>query len=437
MPDWLRRFLAEFRQRTLHALVWTVGGFSFRLWPPVRLGLGLYRRLTFHRQRVIVVAGSLGKTTTTRAIWAALEGQTPDSLHLEENSFCQVAWSVVRQLLSRPRAIQEVGIASPGEMDQYARALRPNVVVMTAIASDHLRRFRDRDHLWVEKSRIVATLPESGVAVMNADDPEVRRMFPLIRARIVTFGFDPDSDVSVRIQQLSTAGAVVEVVTPSGRQTISCGLVGEHLVRLLAAAVAVGWIEGVPLEELAVRLAGFQPTPGRLYPLDLPGRGLALCDDFKGGLETFRSALDSWARLPARRRLAVLGSVYEPPEPRAEVYATLARQAARDADFLVLVGPHAELYAGELQRLSQAPPMACVQTVDEAAWRLEQVLRPGDLLLIKGDGQQKLSRIALRLAGTPVRCRIRECPLENILCQGCRCRDRETPDFTSETRGPG
>jgi len=427
-PHPFRAFRNEFRQRLLHATIWVLLRFSYLLWLPLRHFLELYRRLTFHRQRVIVIAGSLGKTTTTRAIWTALEGGVPGGLHEVENSFTWVAWSMVRQLCGRGRAIVEVGIGVPGQMGQYARALRPNVAVMTAIASDHLRKFRDPEHLWQEKSTIVASLPESGVAVLNADDPAVMRMIPLIRSRIVTFGFHPQSDVSVRLEHLSSAGSDVTIMTPAGGLTMRCGLLGEHLVRVLAAAVAVGWIEGVPLDEMQKRLGGFQATPGRMQPIPLPGRGLALCDDFKGGLETFHSALGSFARLPAPRRIAVLGSIYDSPEPRALAYADLARRAAACAGHLVLVGPDATLYAQELHCLPDAPPFDCVTTVDEAAKVLEGLLKPDDLLLIKGDGQQKLARIALHLAGVPVRCRILECPLENILCQTCPCRDVETSD---------
>jgi len=431
----LRLFRDEIWQKTLHATVWTLCHLSYRFWLPIRFFLGIYRRLTFDRQRVIVIAGSLGKTTTTRAVWTALEGTSPDSLHQEENSFTWVAWSLVQQLWRKGRAILEVGIGAPRQMGQYARALRPNVVVMTAIASDHLRKFRDLEHLWQEKSLIVSSLPATAIAILNADDPGVMRMTPLIRSRIVTFGFHPDSDVSISIRQLSSTGSVAEVVTPAGAITIECGLLGEHLVRVLAAAVAVGWIEGVPLAEMQQRLAGFQATPGRMQPFPLPGRGLALCDDFKGGLETFQSALASFARLPAPRRLAVLGSIYYPPEPRAEAYADLARRAAACTAHLVLVGPDGGYYADELRRLPDAPSFDLVETVEEAANRLEGMLRLDDLLLIKGRGEQKLARIALQLAQIPVGCRILECPLENILCHTCPCREIETPDSRHGTLG--
>ena len=102
---------------------------------------------------------------------------------------------------------------------------------------------------------------------------------------------------------------------------------------------------------------------------------------------------------------------------------------------LVLVGPDGGYYADELRRFPDAPSFDLVETVEEAANRLEGMLRLDDLLLIKGRGEQKLARIALQLAQIPVGCRILECPLENILCHTCPCREIETPDSRHGTLG--
>lgn len=396
-----------------------LGSLSYRTWFLIRPLLAHDRRRNRGRNRLIVIAGSLGKTDTTRAIHRVLTGETEQRLHRLENSFSFAAWTLVKQWRRSKLAVLEVGIGGPGHMTEYSRVLCPDLVVMTAIASDHLRNFRDQEHLWHEKSRLIAGLDKSAIAILNADDSQVMRMASLTRARIVTFGWEATSDVAIRRCTPTDTGSEVELQSPLGRLVLRTGFLSRHQARSLTAAVAVGWCEGLSRDQIEIHLAGLSATPGRLQSIPLGRQRTALCDDFKGGLETFESALETWRHRPARRRLAVLGSLYQPPLPVETFYASLAQAAAAQAAHLVLVGQDARFYAAALAKLPGAPPHDVVATVEEAVHCLESVLQPGDLLLIKGRGEQKLKRIALLLAGVDVRCHLRDCALENVLCDEC------------------
>jgi hypothetical protein len=64
------------------------------------------------------------------------------------------------------------------------------------------------------------------------------------------------------------------------------------------------------------------------------------------------------------------------------------------------------------------------RTVHDAAEVLSQVLHPGDVLLIKGRGPEKLDRVRLILEGRRVGCDIRYCSFRTLECEDCAMLER-------------
>lgn len=397
-----------------------VGKFlNAKTWGASNLATTLWRRATRSRQRVVVVTGSVGKTTTARAAMAVLRGKAPDWMHAGDNCFAHVGWNLVRQAGAAPFAMLEVGIGGPGQMARYAASLRPDVVVMTAIASDHVGRFSDPGALWEEKAVMVRALGHDGVAVLNGDDPDVLRMAGLTSARIVTFGLSEGCDVSARELRLRPDGTRFRLVADGIDEVVASRVVGRESVRALVAAAAVGRLAGIAPATILARLARIAATPCRMEPIRLRCGATAICDDFKAGNETVHAAIDNLAAIEAGRRIVVLGSLFRPRPPRGERYAAVGRRIAAFADRVVLVGRRARLYRRGFGALSDAVPVDEVHSIDGATALLEGILKPGDAVLFKGRGEEKLSRIALRLAGDPVDCPLSFCTLENVVCREC------------------
>src|SRR3954452_21904774 len=136
-----------------------------RCWPALRRLATLYRRTLARRPRVIAVVGSLGKSTTARSVAAAL-GIDPDRVSIQ-NEFSFPALSMLRVRPWDRHAVIEVGIAGRGQMVQYPPMLRPDIAVVTSIASEHHLRLRSLEVTRAEKSRMVRSLGPSGLAVLN------------------------------------------------------------------------------------------------------------------------------------------------------------------------------------------------------------------------------------------------------------------------------
>ena len=398
---------------------------SYHGWPFLAWPAALYRRTLVRTTRVIAVVGSFGKTTTTRAILAALGGDPQAAVNHNAKSFLALALLRIRP--HQRHLVLEVGISGPNQMAEYARVIRPDIAVVTAIGSDHNRSLRSLEVTRTEKSHIVRVLSGSGVAVLNGDDPNVRWMTGQTRARVVTFGFDETNDVRASLPVLDWPhGMRFRLFTRAGARDVHVRLVGRPMVYPILAAVAVALEEGLALDHVIGALEWLDPTPGRLQPVPVASGAMLLRDDFKGSQETIEAALDVLADIPADRRIVVLGDVSEPVGSTGPVYRHLGERVAQVASRAVFVtGDNFRKYAAGAKR-GGLPLGAVVNargSVKRAAEALQDDLRPGDVVLIKGRDTQRLARVALALMGRQVRCELTLCDVE-VQCDRCPMLER-------------
>jgi UDP-N-acetylmuramyl pentapeptide synthase len=397
--------------------IWYV--FLHFAWPVTSRLAALYRRLLLRRVPIVAVVGTFGKTTTSRAIGAAL-GKSIGSRD-EPNARATTPGALFRIRPGGKAAVLEIGINGPGQMAAIARTVQPDIVVVTSIGSEHNRSFKSLDTTRDEKAHMVRVLPPSGAAVLNGDDPNVLWMAGLTPARVVTFGFGEDNQVRASDPRLEWPGGMRFRLHAAGEEReVRLRLLGRHMVYPALAAVAVAMLRGERLDEVLSRLAALSPAVGRLTPRPLARGAVLLCDTLKSGLETIHAALDVLAEIPASRKIVVLGPISEPPGPQGPMYRELGNRIARIAQLAVFVDSYREYEAGVRQAgMPRAGYVDAGHGISGAVKFLRRELRPGDVALIKGRAAQKLERIALALEDRPVRCRLIACRVQSIQCDHC------------------
>lgn len=406
-------------------------GIFYRTWPVWSRLARIHRRTLVRRTRVVAVVGSLGKSTTARAIAAALG--LPEDPRRAHNSWSRVAMALLRIRPGARHAVIEVGIAGRGEMEQYARIVQPDVTVVTTIASEHHRSLGSLEETRNQKSWMVRALAKHGTAVLNADDPNVASMRDVTRARVITFGTAPSCDVALLNAQLQWPDGTRCLVRVSGMnyETLT-RLVGPGASMAVLAAAAVAHGEGVAIDVALDRVARLAPTPGRMQPVALDNGVTFLRDDFKSPIESIHPALDTLGQIPARRRIVVLGDIAEPRGSRATLYGGVGEHVARVASQLVVVGHSNSLqaYRAGARRVGMASEAIHGGTASPKAIAemLEGLLEPGDVVLVKGRDTQRLDRIRLRLSGRHVLCDIEHCTLRTTACEACPMLERGWPD---------
>jgi UDP-N-acetylmuramoyl-tripeptide--D-alanyl-D-alanine ligase len=393
-------------------------------WPILYPVAWLWRRTALRRMRVWAVTGSVGKTSTTAAA-AAAGGMPFDPDRANHGSF--LAAALLRCRPGQARLAIEVAISRPGQMRAYARLLRPDLVVLTAIGTEHLHAFAGQEQLAYEKGLLPRAVGRQGLVVVNGDDARCRAIGALCAAPVVRVGSAADCEWRIaglagiggdfphgsRLRLEGPAGAGVEIASQ---------WLGPDLPRCAAFGAAAALASGVPAPLVAARIAALPPLPGRLQPVPLAGGAWLLHDAWKGHWATVESALHFLAGLTGWRRVAVLAALDEPPGTQGAAYRRYGRLAATAAERLLFVGSTRDferLRSGVRDHGGAAPRLEHHATVHEAAAALREEMAAGTVILLKGRHSQKLGRVALLLRGESVGCRLRFCPARGRRCEIC------------------
>jgi UDP-N-acetylmuramyl pentapeptide synthase len=269
---------------------------------------------------------------------------------------------------------------------------------------------------------MVRRLPADGLLVVNHDDENTLWMAGETRARRVTFGFHAASDYRAIEPRIVWPHGTEFKLRYRGRETtVRTRLLGRHMIYPALAALAVAAELGIDLETAVARLAGLPPTPGRMELIPLENGATILGDYYKSGLETIHSALDFLAQIPAKRKIVVLGDISEPPGPQGPIYRAVGARVARAADLALFSSSHNHAYSSGATSagLPRAAIIQMPRDVAAVTARLSELLRAGDVVLIKARDTQRFDRIALALAGRPVRCNLDFCRAMPTRCATC------------------
>lgn len=394
-------------------------GLQHRAWPVYSRLAAIHRRALRGHTRLVAVVGSYGKSTTARAVASTL-GVDPNRVSAR-NSWSHVAKALLAVRQQDPYGVLEVGIDGPGQMARYARLVQPDMVVVTAIGTEHHRSLINLEQTQNEKAEMVRVLDADCLAILNGDDPNVVWMAEQTRARVLTYGFSEECDVvACQVRLRWPEGMLFEVKAAGERFKVQTQLLGEPGIRAATAGIAAALGEGKNLQEAAVNAASLEPSPGRLQLLPLPNGAFLLRDEFKSSLETIDVALDVLADMPVQRKLIVMGEVSEPPGSQGPIYRRLGQRMAGIAFSIVVLGDHRRRYAVGAKAGGMHPDRVINAGPDlaKAIDTVKEILQPGDVVLVKGRNTQKLERISLALLGRPVGCEIRFCDAK-LRCDAC------------------
>jgi UDP-N-acetylmuramoyl-tripeptide--D-alanyl-D-alanine ligase len=347
---------------------------------------------------VVGVTGSIAKTSTKEAI-AAVLGSRYTTLRSEGNQNNEIGLplTLLRLGPEHEAAVLEMGMYVGGEIAELARIAAPGIGVVTAVQPVHLARIGSLRAIEAAKGELLEALPADGRAVLNADDPIVRRMGSRSVARATTYGFDLAADVGAEsVESAGLTGMRFSLRTDAGRRPVAIPTLGRLSVHNALAGAAVGRVAGLSLDEIADGLSSGWSAPHRVQVVR--AGGVTFVDDtYNASPRSVVAALDLLAGLPGRRG-AVLGEMLELGDVSHEGHVVVGEAAARTADWLVVVGRAAAGIADGATASGMAPGrVSVVPDVEAAVEHLAPRLRDGDVVLVKASRGIGLERLVDRL----------------------------------------
>jgi UDP-N-acetylmuramoyl-tripeptide--D-alanyl-D-alanine ligase len=375
--------------------------------------------------RVVGITGSVGKTTT-KDLTASVLSQKYSVLCNPGNFNNEIGVPLTLFQLRPEHEVLVVEMAMRGrnQIRYLAKIAAPRYGLITNIGVSHLELLGSQEAIADAKGELIEELPSDGVGVLNRDDPFFSRLAARAPA-VVSFGRDPESDVSGEVIEGKGAGRKVAkeraassdlrirlwsrtfevapfeaVIRSPGRHQLSNALA--------AAAVAMS-LEVTP-EQIAEGLSLATVSHWRMELLCSPSGVIVLNDAYNASPQSMAAALETLADYDSPgRRIAVLGDMRELGPLAEDAHREVGRRAVEcGVARLITVGSLGREIA--VGAGSAGMPEEWIYTCDSNALAIDRLrgeVRPGDVVLVKGSRALQMEEIVRDLvhaegAGTPL-----------------------------------
>ena len=351
---------------------------------------------------LVALTGSNGKTTTKEMIAACLETLFPVlKTKGNFNNLIGLPLTLLR-LSERERVVVvEMGMNTPGEIRRLTEIAEPDVGLITNIERVHLEGLGSIERVKEEKGALFRLMKQDGAVLVNQDDPRVVDLAKDFSGQKITYGILNPADVRGGEIRLERAGRTSFLLSFGGEQTrIDLPLLGRHFVYNALAAVATATLFGVEIKVVKEALEGFQPFPMRMEICPLSDGKVVLNDAYNANPKSMELALATLAEVKGEGRgIAVLGDMFELGAYSEEAHRELGRTVASlSIDGLVAIGKEARRVVDSAIRHGLEPDRVWVaESHGEAVSILQEILRKGDWVLVKGSRGMEMEKIVIGL----------------------------------------
>ncbi|KND49696.1 MAG: UDP-N-acetylmuramoyl-tripeptide--D-alanyl-D-alanine ligase [Parcubacteria bacterium C7867-008] len=399
------------------------------------LAAGIVRK---YKPKIVMVTGSVGKTSTKDAVAAALS--TGYYVRRSEKSFnsefgvpltiigvgspwaSPAAWLRVFGEAFAVRffpthypnlLVLEVGADRPGDLAKIMKIALPDAVVVTKLPEVpvHVEAYPTPAAVREEEFYPAYALDEGMPLIMNAEDEYAIAMSARLTARTFTFGVGEQADVRITHPKVFVEGgrvsgmqAILKVSDEESPLTVY-DTVGQPALYAPAAAVATAVALGLSVEDALEGLKAFAPPPGRARILSGKDGAVLIDDSYNSSPTATVEALASLNLVAGEqnlRRIAILGDMLELGRYSHEEHERIGTLAARQTDLLVTVGIRARgIAAAALEAGMSETSIQQFSTSEEAATALTELIGKGDAVLIKGSQSIRTERITEALLSAP------------------------------------
>jgi len=332
--------------------------------------------------KVLGITGSNGKTST-KDFAASILGRAFHVTKTEGNFNNHVG--LPRTILEANRdhqfAVWELGMNHPGEIAALARIASPDAGIITNIGVAHIEFMGSREAIAQEKGALAEAIDPGGFVVLNADDEFSSSIANRTRARVIFAGIEEGAIRAIEVQQ-TAGGCEFTIVEGAHRCRAQLPVPGLHMVQNAILAVAAGRAFGVSLEECAAGLVSAPLAKARLQIREI--HGVQFIDDsYNANPDSMKAALRTLMELNTDgKRIAVLGRMLELGVESERGHREVGEAAATlGIDHLISIGDDTMALAAEEAGLENS---AIAQDAGDAAEMLNEIVGPGDLVLIKG-----------------------------------------------------
>ena len=388
------------------------------------------------KPKIIAITGSVGKTSTKDAIYAVLK----DHIHVrksDKNYNSEIGASLtilgLRNAWNNPVLwvktlldgflhivfakeypdvlVLELGIDRPGDMKRLTQFIKPDIVVLTRLPDvpSHVEFFASPDEVISEKMELVKALKSDGVLIYNNDDEKICSLVGEVRQQSFGYSRYSPSHFTASADTVLYDGAfpssfefTLTHINEQERIHVRGSLGVQHVYNYAAAAAVAHQFE-IPLSAVAKALKSFTPPPGRMRIIAGVNDTLIIDDTYNSSPVACQRALQTIAELKSsKRKIAVLGDMLELGQFSVREHEHIGQLAASSVDMLVTLGVRSRKTAeAALEHGMSEKNILQYDDVKRAGEELRSLLKPGDIILVKGSQSVRAEYVVKAIMAEP------------------------------------
>jgi UDP-N-acetylmuramyl pentapeptide synthase len=400
----------------------------------LQLKIVAQKLISKYKPVIISITGSIGKTSTKEAIYHVLKnkfsvrtsfknynneiGLPLTIIGVESPGKSYFGWLLVflralRLLIFTDKKypkilVLEMGVDRPGDMDYLISIAPPQIAVVTAVSYSHLEYFGNLNNIKKEKQKLVESLDSHGLAILNFDSEPVCEMASVSQARVMSFSlkaqdiiynFSRDGyELSGINFKLNYQGSIVPVFMKN--------VMSEPALYASLAAAAVGLHFKMNLVEIADSLSDFSLPAGRMNVLPGIKHSFIIDDTYNSSPEAAISAVKILGKIKIdnnAKKYAIMGDMLEIGSFTEEGHQLVGKKIATEQiDVLVAVGERSrDFIRGAKEAGLEDEQIFYFDKPEEAGRFLQNRIKEGDVLLIKGSQGARMEKVVKELIAEP------------------------------------
>lgn len=345
---------------------------------------------------VIQVTGSVGKTST-RDIIANVIRTKYKTLQTEGNLNNHIGLpTTILKLKDHEALVVESGMNHLGEISYLGKITKPTIAVITNVGTAHIGLLGSRENILKAKLEILENLKPEGTIVINNDNDMLNKWAKEDKVyKKYTFGIDEKSDVMAYNIKIGNNSSTYNVKINNEEYTVNVPVSGKHFVYNSLCAIAVGNLLGISSENIIKGIETFSLTKNRMEVVKVKDNVTVINDAYNASYDSMKPALEYLSELPANRKIAVLGDMFELGEFSEEIHRKVGIEVVtHKIDILVTVGKLAKYIAEEAKYLRMPEEnIISLETAEEASEYLNEILQKDDAVLLKAAHGMHFSEI--------------------------------------------
>ena len=380
-----------------------------------------------YQPQIVVIVGSIGKTSTKEAIYSVLSGRFKTRRNIknynneigvpltiincdsgERSIFKWIkifAKGILLNILKDKNypefLVLEMAADKKGDI-KYLMDILPQkllkAVVLTAITSVHLEFFENINNIFEEKTTPFSYLEKDGSAIFNIDNCDVYKVKEKIHSRLLTYGLNENADVNVPEIEYDNSGLKFKINYKN--EIISSELnnaIADYQVYPILAGISVGICFGLKLEAMIKSLKKYEILPKRMQKIKGIKNSIIIDDTYNSSPEALKKAIQALINFSfGQRKIIVLGDMLELGQDSEKLHRQVGEFISKTEkiDYLITLGEEAKYISDEALK-NNFPKSKTFYFLDKnkIIEFLLGIIKENDVVLVKGSRGMGMEKI--------------------------------------------